>query len=274
MLAYSRVNPGLKTALVTGGTSGIGLELCRLLARDGYGLVIVARDKRELRRTAKSLSKEFGVRALAIPADLSDPGSPEQVFRQVERKGLKIDVLVNNAGFGTYGPFLDSDPATQLQMIQVNVAALTSLTRLFLPQMVRRGSGRVLNVASTAAFQPGPLMAVYYASKAYVLSFSQAIGNEVAGTGVTVTALCPGPTATGFQQRAGLAGQSKLFSVLSMMSAEQVALAGYRAMLQGRAVVIPGARNRALNIIERFLPRSTVVEYVRRMQESRKPRLG
>jgi short-subunit dehydrogenase len=257
-----------KTALVTGGSSGIGLEIAKLLAADGYSLVLVARSKPDLQRVAKGLSIAYGVSVLALSSDLSRPDAPQEIYSQLNKKGITVDVLVNNAGFGQFGTFIELDEKTQLEMIEVNITALTKLTKLFLPQMVQRGRGRVLNLASTAAFQPGPLMAVYYASKAYVLSFSQAIGNELAGTGVTVTALCPGPTGTGFATRAGLR-QSKLFSALSVSTSKDVAVAGYRAMLKGEPVVIVGFKNKALNFLQRFLPRETVVNYVRRMQEER-----
>lgn len=257
-----------KTALVTGATSGIGLELAKLLAKDGYQLVLVARNKDELSKTSSFLQSENKCKTFTVAVDLSDPKAPRQLFDKVEELGLDVDVLVNNAGFGLYGPFLETNLDQELSMIRLNISALTELTKLFSKGMVKRKDGKILNLASTAAFEPGPLMAVYYASKAYVLSFSQALSNELSGTGVTVTALCPGPTDTNFKQRAGLK-DAKLFSVLSMMRPEYVAKVGYEGMLSGQPVVIPGFRNRALNFLQRFLPRSTVVAYVRRMQETR-----
>ena len=186
------------TALITGASSGIGLELARIFASHRHDVVLVARTESKLRELARECEAS-GVRAHVIPADLSKAGAAQTVVDGVAALGLEIDVLVNNAGLGRYGPFIDMAPGSELEMIQVNVVALTELTRRFLPAMVARRRGRILNVASTAAFLPGPLMAVYYATKAYVLSFSEAIANELEGTGVTVTAFCPGPVDSGFQ---------------------------------------------------------------------------
>jgi short-subunit dehydrogenase len=185
----------------------------------------------------------------------------------LEAACVRVDVLVNNAGFGSYGLFAEGDERAQIEMLHVNVVALTHLTKLFLPGMIAHGSGRVLNVASTAAFQPGPLMAVYYATKAYVLSFSEAISNELAGTNVTVTALCPGPTETNFVAAAGME-KSKLFEA-NVMDARTVALAGYRGMREGKTIVIPGFRNNLMARAVGFAPRSLVTKIVRRVQESR-----
>src|SRR2546423_6004428 len=194
------------TALITGASSGIGLDLARLVAADGNNVVLVARSGDKLAELAAELESKHHIRAFVAPIDLADPGAPEELYHVLEEQGIAIDILINNAGFGTHGPFAEADLAAQMQMLQVNVAALTQLTWLFLQPMIRRKQGRIMNVASTAAFQPGPFMAVYYASKAYLLSFSEALANELHGTGVTVTTLCPGPTITGFQHRAGLEG--------------------------------------------------------------------
>ncbi|HZC76160.1 MAG TPA: SDR family oxidoreductase, partial [Ktedonobacterales bacterium] len=191
-----------ETALVTGASSGIGEELARLFARDGYDLVLVARGKTQLEALAAELRQRHGVSLTVLATDLAQPAAAQAIYDELTRAGITVDVLVNNAGYATYGSFTEIPAETELAMLQVNMAALTHLCKLFLPPMVRRGSGRVLNVASTAAFQPGPLMAAYYASKAYVLSLSEALANELRGTGVTVTALCPGPTRSGFQSRA------------------------------------------------------------------------
>ena len=180
-----------ETALITGASSGIGLDLARLFAKDGHDVVLVARSEGKLREIAAELERDFGMTAHVIVADLAKPDAPQTLVAQLP---VDVDVLVNNAGFGVLGPFVETDLAKELEMIQVNVVALTHLTKLLLPPMVARRRGRVLNVASTAAFQPGPLMAVYYATKAYVLSFSEAIADELRDSGVTVTALCPGPT--------------------------------------------------------------------------------
>ncbi len=187
------------TVLVTGASEGIGLELARLFARDGCRLALVARRAERLDALAVELRGRFGAAAAVIPADLADPGAPDGILAALRARSMEVDVLVNDAGYGVYGPFASTDLGAEIGLIQVNVASLTHLTKLLLPGMLRRGRGRILNVSSTAAFQPGPLMAVYYATKAYVQSFSEALSDELEGSGVTVTALCPGPTATGFQ---------------------------------------------------------------------------
>src|SRR5919201_510439 len=195
-----------KTALITGASSGIGYELTQLFARDGYDLVLLARSQARLAQVADDLQHRYGVAVRVLAYDLAQPTAPTQIVAQLQQEDLAIEALVNNAGFATYGPFVATDLATELEMIQVNVVALTQLTKLLLPGMLQRRSGRILNVASTAAFQPGPLTAVYSATKAYVLSFSEALANEVRGSGVRVTALCPGPTRSGFQRRAPTGG--------------------------------------------------------------------
>ena len=254
-------------AVVTGASTGIGLELSRLLARDHYDLVIVAHHPERLAQVAREIATAYGVRVVEIATDLSDPASPAAIERELNRQGLTPDVLVNNAGFGLRGLFAELDLREQLQMIQVNVSALTHLTGLLLPGMLARRRGRVLNVASTAAFQPGPLMAVYYATKAYVLSFSEALANETSGSGVTVTALCPGPTETAFQKRAGMEG-TRLFRS-GVMDAATVARHGYDGMMRGARVVLPGWRNRVLAQSVRFAPRQMVLQMVRSLQERR-----
>lgn len=255
-------------ALVTGGSGGIGLELARLLARDGYDLHLVARGASELERVARELRAKHGVEVETIAVDLADPAVPRRIHDALLVRGVALDVLVNNAGFGLAGPLAEADTERTLEMIQVNIAALTELTRLVLPGMLDRGRGRILNVASTAAFQPGPLMAVYYASKAYVLSFTEAVAEEVRGSGVTLTALCPGPTHTGFAERAGMR-QSRLFSSLVVGDAARVARAGYRGMQRGRRVVIPGVINQLVAFGNRFAPRRLSTALSRMAQESR-----
>ncbi|HEV2707493.1 MAG TPA: SDR family oxidoreductase [Pyrinomonadaceae bacterium] len=256
------------SALVTGASGGIGEELARLLAADGHNLVLVARRRDKLESLAAELSQRHGIRARALAADLARTQAPQEIFAELRDAGEAIDVLINNAGFGSYGLFAETDARTELDLLQVNIVALTHLTKLFLPMMIARRRGRIMNVASTAAFQPGPLMAVYYASKAYVLSFSEALSNETEGTGVTVTALCPGPTETGFVAAAGL-GESKLFD-RAVMDARTVAEEGYRAMLSGKPVVIPGLRNALMARAARIAPHSLVMKVVRRIQEQRK----
>jgi len=198
---------------------------------------------------------------------LSNASAPEEVFNELQQEGVTVDVLVNNAGFATYGMFAETDLAAELQEMQLNMVTLTHLTKLFLPAMLKRRQGKILNVASTAAFQPGPLMAVYYATKAYVLSFSEALANELHGTGVSVTALCPGPTESGFQKRANIE-DTRLISGRKIMGAARVARAGYRGLMVGKTIVIPGLRNKILAEAVRFSPRKVVTQVARSMQES------
>ena len=254
-----------ETALITGASSGIGLDLARLFAKDGFDVVLVARGEEKLREVAAELERDHGVKAHVIALDLAQPGAAARLVAQLP---ADVDVLVNNAGFGVAGAFTDTELAKEIEMIQVNVVALTELTKLLLPPMVARRRGRVLNVASTAAFQPGPLMAVYYATKAYVLSFSEAIADELRNRCVTVTALCPGPTETGF---AGIAGmtESRLFNVATPMTSADVARAGYAAMRRGQRVVVPGMKNKLLTQSIRVSPRRLVTTIVRKLQESR-----
>ena len=255
------------TAIVTGASTGIGLELARLLAADGQHVSLTARDRARLEAVAAELRGRHGGEPAVIVADLAEAGAPEAICRQVETAGRDVDVLVNNAGFGSHGPFAAADLARELAMIRVNVTALVELTGLVLPGMVQRRAGRILNVASTAAFQPGPLMATYYASKAFVLSFSEALAEELRGTGVTVTCLCPGPTRTGFQRRAGVEGTRVVSGLVPMMDAGAVARLGYRAMRRGGRVAVPGLLNRLGAFAVRLAPRRLVVGAVRRMHE-------
>lgn len=252
------------TALITGPSSGIGLDLAHLFAADGHDVVLVARSEGKLRALAAELESKYNISARVIVADLARPDAPREVFAAAP----PVDVLVNNAGFGTSGRFAETAGRTELEIIQVNVAALTHLTKLFLPQMLERKRGRILNVASTAAFQPGPLMAVYYASKAYVLSFSEAIAEELRGTGVTVSALCPGPTATGFQKTANM-GSEALLKVMKPVSSMDVARAGYRGMMRGQRVIIPGIKNKLGVQALRVSPRAVATRVVRALQERR-----
>jgi short-subunit dehydrogenase len=255
-----------ETALITGASSGIGLDLARLFAKDGHDVVLVARSEGKLREIAAELERDFGVTAHVIVADLAKPDALRTLVAQLP---VDVDVLVNNAGFGVLGPFVETDLAKELEVIQVNIVALTHLTKLLLPPMIARRRGRVLNVASTAAFQPGPLMAVYYATKAYVLSFSEAIADELRDSGVTVTALCPGPTETGFAAVADMTS-TRLFNIAKPMSSAEVARAGYEAMKRGRRVVVPGLKNKLLTQSIRVSPRRMVTTIVRKLQESRR----
>ncbi len=255
-----------KTALITGASSGIGLDFARLFAEGGYDVVLVARTESKLKALADELSSQHGVRALAVAADLADPSAPGRLMERLKAEGVQVEVLVNNAGYASYGAFAETDLDAELKMIQVNIATLTALTKAVLPGMLARKSGRILNVASTAAFQPGPLMAVYYATKAYVLSFSEALANETQGTGVSVTCLCPGPTKTGFQERAKME-ESKLVKGKEIMDSLTVARAGYEALHRGQAVIIPGFMNKMMAQSVRFLPRSAVTNMVRKVQD-------
>ncbi len=254
-----------KTALITGASFGIGLELARIFAREGYNLVLVARSADKLRQLASELEKTHGTRSLILAVDLTEPGAPAYVLDQTTRADIHVDVLVNNAGFGQYGKFVENDLEECLRQIQLNVTTLTHLTRLYLPAMIERKSGRILNVASTAAFQPGPLMAVYYATKAYVLHFSEAISNELQDTGITVTCLCPGPTETEFQKRANISGIR--LSKYGTMDARTVAEDGYRALIAGKTVAISGFRNWLIAQSVRFAPRRMVAAVARKLQE-------
>ena len=248
----------MPTALITGASSGIGLEIARILARD-HDVVLAARSVDKL----EALAAELG-RARVVAVDLSDPSGSRKLVAEVPA----VDVLVNNAGFADWGPFADAPEAKLDEMIELNVGALTRLTRAYLPGMIERGRGRVLNVASTAAFQPGPLMAVYYATKAYVLSLSEALAEETRGTAVTVTALCPGPTASGFQARAAME-ESRLVKGRKLPSAASVAAYGVHAMNRGDVVAVPGAMNKVMAASVRVSPRPVIRRLVHRIQDKK-----
>lgn len=249
------------TALITGASSGIGLELARVFAANGYNLILTARSKAKLDELAEELrSKYKTVEVHVLPADLSCTGAAGQLFHETEGLGLFVDVLVNNAGLGRNGWFHELDEAADAEVMQVNMIALTELTKAFIRPMLDRGAGRILNVASTGSYQPGPYIAVYYATKAYVLSLSEALAHELKGSGITVTALCPGATRTGF---AGKAGKQDLDNA---MSAQQVAEAGYRGLMRGRRVVIPGLLNRMMVTATKIMPRSWSAAIVSRIQ--------
>lgn len=256
------------TALVTGGSGGIGLELAKVLARNGFDLVLVARKRDTLEAAAGQLEGKFDVRVHVFAADLRRREAPQEIFDFLQNENIPVEVLVNNAGFGLGGEFSETAVERELEMIQVNIVALTHLTKLFLAPMIKRKSGRVLNVASTAAFQPGPLMAVYYATKAYVLSFSEALAEELRNTEVTVTALCPGPTDTDFADTAEM-GNSRLFNRFGIADAADVAKYGYDAMMSGKRLAIPGIKNKILAQANRLAPRSLSAKIARIAQESR-----
>lgn len=258
-----------KTALITGASGGIGLEFACIMAREGYNLVLVARSEDKLNQTASELKAKHNIQVRVIGKDLTSVNAPQEIFDTLNTEGVQIDVLINNAGFAAYGQFATETALDdELQMMQLNMVTLTLLTKLFVKPMVERRSGKILNVGSTASFQPGPLMAVYYATKAYVLSLSEALARELENTGVTVTALCPGPTESGFQQRAAIE-DSKLIrnNMMPMMTSSAVAEQGYQAMMAGKTVVVPGLNNKIGALLPRFVPRGVATRIVMNMQE-------
>lgn len=263
-------NPFLapKTALITGASSGIGLELTHLFARDGYRVVLVARNRAALLALGDELQSRYQIDVRISPKDLAHPHSPVELYQELQEAGIVLDVLVNNAGFGVSGPFARTDWNVEAEILQVNITALTHLTKLFLPQ-VRAREGKILNVASTAAFQPGPFMAIYYASKAYVLSFTEALAEELRGTGTTVTCLCPGPVETNFQKRAHI-GETNLLRSPLLVDIKEVARVGYEGMKQGKRLVIPGWKNRMGVSGTRFAPRAMMLKIISRLHESKK----
>jgi short-subunit dehydrogenase len=253
------------TALITGASGGIGLHMARELAARGFDLALVARKEGQLQAAAAELARTHGVTCRVLSTDLSRPDAPARVHDWAAAESLTVDALVNNAGFGLQGRFVETDPGRELEMLQLNVVTLTFLAKAFARDMVARRSGRILNVASTAAFVPGPFMAAYYASKAYVLSLSIALTEELAGSGVTVTALCPGPTQTSFSSTAGAEG-SRLFRS-GVMDPAAVARAGVEGMLAGRGMVVPGLRNRLLASTSGLIPRAVTAHIARGLNE-------
>jgi short-subunit dehydrogenase len=250
-----------KWALITGASAGIGRELADLFAADGFSLVLVARSEGRLREMAARLEAAHRIESRVLPKDLGQPAVGDEIFEAT--RDLPISVLVNNAGFGSFGPFAQTDLAVQTSVMHVNMVALTQMSHLFLQPMLERRQGRILNVASTAAFQPGPLMNVYYASKAFVYSFSYALADELAGTGVTVTALCPGTTRTEFFDRARMRPRQGW----PMMDARKAAEAGYHGLMKGKRVVIPGLFNNLLSFLAKRTPPRLTSAVVRRINE-------
>jgi len=253
-----------ETALITGASSGIGCELAKLFAAGKSNLVLVARRQEKLDQLAAELRRDYGVQVRVLAKDLADPQSPQAIFDALAAESVTVDVLVNNAGFGAVGPVAALPVERQMDMVQVNVMALTHLTRLFLPRMIERGRGGILNVGSTAGFQPGPNMAVYYATKAFVLSFTEALAEELVGSGVKATCLAPGPTATEFGVDSGM----EKFTIFKFgtMNAKTVAQAGYRGFRCGKVIVIPGLTNKLGAFSVRFVPRAWVRKLVKRLQ--------
>lgn len=252
-------------AIVTGASMGIGLELAKLLAKSGKNLLLTARSQKKLEKIKTELENKFAVQVKNFPLDLSEKNAPENLFCFTKENGLTIDILINNAGFGLLGYFSETDWKKEDKMLQLNIISLTQLTKLFLPGMVQNKNGKILNTASTAAFQPGPLQAVYYATKAYVLSFSEAIASELHGSGVTVTALCPGPTKTKFVDTAEFKDISQFETIFQ--TAEVVAKVGYDAMMKGKRIAISGKLNTLIASSIKFIPRKTVTNIVRSQQK-------
>lgn len=264
--------PIRRWALVTGASGGIGAELARLAAADGYHLVLVARNADLLAALAAELTTRHSVEVLGLTLDLARREAANELVARLAARAIVPDLLINNAGVGLYGLHRDTGLEAELALIDLNVVTLTRLTKRLLPEFLARGSGRILNVASTAAFQAGPYRAVYYASKAYVLSYSEALAHELKGTGVTVTALCPGPTLTGFQARAGARrAPAILAGLVPAMSAAAVARVGYRALLAGRRIVIPGLVNRLLVASLRLTPRRVATAVIASIGRPRSP---
>jgi short-subunit dehydrogenase len=252
------------TALITGASNGIGLELAKIHASKGGDLVLVARNKSKLDELKTALENQYNISVYTIGKDLSEIHAAQEVYNETTKENIQVDVLVNNAGFGDFGMFAETDWNKELQMINLNMTSLTHFTKLYLQDMVQRKSGKIMNVASIAAFQSGPTMSVYCATKAYVLSFTEAISNEVADKGITVTALCPGATLTGFPDAAGME-DSKLFKDKKLPTAEEVAQYGYTSMIKGKTVAIHGMMNYILSNSVRFIPRSLVLKVSRKI---------
>ena len=252
-------------ALVTGASSGIGYELAKVLAKDGKNLVIVARSQDKLEELKTELENKYGTSVRVLPKDLSNPNAPQEIFSELEKDGVNVDVLVNNAGYGVYGMFSETDLQKELEMIQVNATSVIHLTKLFLKQMLENKSGWILNVASVCSFLSSPLESVYCASKSLVLHFSEALANELQGTGVTVTCLCPGLAKTEFHKRAHM--ENTKVAKRKMMDAAAVAEAGYKALKKGKVVVIPGLIFKTAPLFARFAPRNLVTIVVRSQHE-------
>lgn len=244
-----------QTVLITGASGGIGKELAKLFAKDGSKLVLVARKNETLMEVKKELETAYQNTVEIFACDLSSPKSAKDLFAHIQEKNIKVDVLINNAGFGNIGTFTETSLQEEFDMIQLNITSLTILSKLFQKQMVARNSGKILNVASTAAFQPGPFMAVYFATKAYVLSLSEAMAEEVRGTNVQVSVLCPGPTATGFQNRAF---HEKMQPRWRYMDVQTVAQVAYEGLKNKTVVIIPGFTNKLLVFLIRLTPRKWI----------------
>jgi len=249
-----------KTVLITGASSGIGREFAYIFAQKNYHLVLVARSKDKLDQIAKDCTNRYGIKTIVFTHDLSNPKSAELLYKDVQQNGLFIDVLINNAGFGQYGPFIKSDFTKNIEMINLNVTTLVAITSLFVKDMVAHNQGKILNIASTAAFQPVPNFAVYGATKAFVLSFTEALHYELKDTNISVSALCPGPTSTGFEEAADMKG-SKLFKS-GVMDAKTVAEIGFKGLLKNKMTIVPGFKNKVLAISANMTPSRDLLVWV------------
>ncbi len=255
-----------KLAVVTGAASGLGVEFSRLLAADSYDLILADIDQDGLDKVRQDLENSYGIDVEAHVVDLGKAGAADVIWSHIGKR--KIDVLINNAGFGLYGFFADTPWSTEETMLHLHVLTLTHITKLVVKEMLEAGSGRIMNVSSLAAFQPGPLMSVYYASKAYILSFSEALANETKGTGVTVTVLTPGWFKTNFQKTTALnSNVEESKAKLHTATAEKVAIKAYKAMKNGKTLVVPGFNNKLMSLAPRFLPRKTITSIIRKIQE-------
>ena len=255
------------TALVTGASNGIGLELAKIHASRGGDLVLVARSRNVLEKIKKELEEKYKINVYIIVKDLSIINSAKEIYNETKKQAITINYLINSAGFGNFGMFVDTDWGTELEMINLNIITLTQLTKLYLKDMIKLKNGKIMNVASTAAFQSGPTMAVYYATKAYVLNFSEAVDNEVRDKGITITTLCPGPTKSNFQEIAKMENSS-LFKEKNLPTAKAVAEYGYSSMLKGKTVAIHGFKNWVMASSVRFFPRQLIVKITRKIQDS------
>jgi short-subunit dehydrogenase len=255
-------------ALITGASSGIGYELAKLFAKDNHNLVLVARREDRLRQLSRDLESDYQIKTLVIPKDLSQPESAQEIYDMLMQNDITIDYLINNAGFIVYGHFADTNWAKEYKMIQLHIETVTHLIKLFLPDMLRRRNGKILNIGSTGSFVPGPFNAVYCATKNYILSLSEAIAAEINGTGVTVTALCPGGTKTEFAGKANSENSSVHF--FEVMEADKVAKIGYKALMKGKGVAIPGMLNKIQIFSIRFIPRILVSKLIKIMMSKYK----
>lgn len=251
-------------ALVTGASSGIGYELAKLFAKDGKNIIVIARSQDKLEALKTEIENKYGTSVRVLVKDLSDPTSPQEIFSELEKENINVDVLVNNAGFALFGKFYETDWQTEAEMIQVNITSLTHLTKLFLKKMIENRSGKIMNVSSGAGFVPGPLVSVYAATKSYVLHFSEALANEVQGTGVNVTCLCPDATRSNFWERAN--GEDSRAGRSRMMDAATCAKVGYAALEKGKVFALAG-KSRVAPWVVRIAPRGLLTKMARRQFE-------